>query len=84
MKDCFYLAEKENKQGATEFFVVFGSEDNAVTLAIEDMGELRDHLANRGTSHSQPWSVGAVILLEEYKKIPRAIGFIKPYNSNYR
>ncbi|MFO8035247.1 MAG: hypothetical protein R6U57_01265 [Anaerolineales bacterium] len=84
MKDCLYLAEKENKQRVKEYFVYLGSEDNATTPVFEDMEELRDHLANRGTSHGQPWSMGAVILLEENKKIPREIGFIKPYNSNYR
>jgi hypothetical protein len=68
----------------TEYFVFLGSEDNVVTPAFEDMEVLRDHLANLGTSHGQPWSMSAVILLEEHKKIPREIGFIKPYNSNYR
>jgi hypothetical protein len=68
----------------TEYFVFLGSEDNVPTPAFEDMEELRDHLANLGTRHGQPWSMSAVILLEEYKKIPREIGFIKPYNSNYR
>ena len=83
-EDCFYLREKETKKGVTEYFVFLGSEDNMVTPAFEDMEELRDHLANLGTSHGQPWSMSAVILLEKNKKIPREIGFIKPYNSNYR
>jgi len=84
MEDCFFLGEKENKQGVTEFFVFLGSEDNVVTPAFKDMEELRDHLAHRGTSHGQPWSMSAVILLEANKEIPSEIGFIKPYNSNYR
>ncbi|MFO7944259.1 MAG: hypothetical protein R6U51_08180 [Anaerolineales bacterium] len=67
-----------------EYFVFLGSEDNVVTPAFDGMEELRDHLANRGTGHGQPWSMGAVVLLEEHKKIPREIGFIKPYSSNYR
>ena len=61
-----------------------GSEDNVVTPGFKDMEGLRGHLAHHGTSHGQPWSMGAAILLEEHKKIPREIGFIKPYNSNYR
>jgi len=81
---CFYLGEKENKRGEKEYYVFLGSEGNVVTPVFEDMEELRDHLANRGTSHGQPWSIGALVLLEEHKKIPREIGFIKPYNSNYR
>ncbi|MFO7945080.1 MAG: hypothetical protein R6U51_12350 [Anaerolineales bacterium] len=84
LEDCYYLEEKGNKQGASEYFVYLGSEDNAVTPVFKDMQELMDYLANRGTSHGQPWSMGAVILLEKDKKIPREIGFIKPYNSNYR
>ena len=84
MEGCFYLGEKPTKKGVTEYFVFLGSEDNVVTPAFEDMEELRDHLANLGTSHGQPWSMSAVILLEKNKKIPREIGFIKPYNSNYR
>lgn len=83
-EDCFYLGEKETKKGVTEYFVFLGSEDNVVTPAFEDMEDLRDHLANLGTSHGQPWSMSAVILLEKHKKIPREIGFIRPYNSNYR
>ncbi|MBS3753527.1 MAG: hypothetical protein KGY46_09100 [Anaerolineales bacterium] len=83
-EDCFYLGEKENKRGEKEYYVFLGSADNGVTPAFEDMEELRDHLANLGTSHGQPWSMGAVVLLEKHKKIPREIGFIKPYNSNYR
>jgi hypothetical protein len=79
-----YLGGKETKKGVTEYFVFLGSEDNAVTPAFEDMEQLRDHLANLGTCHGQPWSMSAVILLEKHKKIPREIGFIKPYNSNYR
>ena len=67
-----------------EYFVFLGSGDNAVMPVFEDMEELRDHLANLGTSHGQPWGIGVVVLLEEYKKIPHEIGFIKPYNSNYR
>jgi len=65
-------------------FVFLGNKDNVVTPTFEDKGELRDHLVNRGTSRSQPWSMGAVVLLEGQKKIPREIGFIKHYNSNYR
>ncbi len=61
-----------------------GNPNNPVTPAFKDIEKLRDHLANRGTDHGQPWRMGAVILLEENKKIPREIGFIKPYNSNYR
>ena len=81
---CFYLGKRETKKGVTEYFVYLGSEDNVVTPALEDMEELRDHLANLGTSHGQPWSMSAVILLEKNKMIPREIGFIKPYNSNYK
>ena len=55
-----------------------GSEDNAVKPAFKAMEELRDHLANHGTSHGQPWSMGAVSMLEKHKKIPREIGFIHP------
>jgi len=84
VEDYFYLGEKESKRGGTEYFVFLGSEDNAVTPAFEDMEEMRGYLANRGTRHGQPWSMSAVLLLEEHKKIPREIGFIKPYNSNYR
>jgi len=83
-EDCFYLGEKENKKRAKEYFVFLGSEGNVVTPVFKTMGELRDHLVNRGTDHGQPWSVSAVVLLEENIKIPREIGFIKPYNSNYR
>jgi len=84
MEDCFFLGEKENKQGVTELFVFLGSEDNVVTPAFKDMEELRNHLSNRETIHGQPWNMGAVILLEENKEIPSEIGFINPYNSNYR
>jgi len=58
--------------------VFIGSEDNAVKPAFKAMEELRDHLANHGTSHGQPWSMGAVSMLEKHKKIPREIGFIHP------
>jgi hypothetical protein len=68
----------------TEYFVFLGSEDDMVMPSFENMRELRDPLVNRGTGHVQPWSMGAVVLLEEHKEIPREIGFIKPYNSNYR
>jgi hypothetical protein len=84
LEDCYYLEEKVKNEGVKEYSVYVGGEGNAVTPAFENMEDLRDHLANRGTSHGQPWSMGAVILLEEHKKIPREIGFIKPYNSNYR
>ncbi len=84
MEDCYYLEEKEPKQGIKEYFVYLNADDNVVTSTFEDREELRDHLANRGTSHGQPWSMGAVTLLKENKKIPREFGFIKPVNSNYR
>ncbi|MFO7943112.1 MAG: hypothetical protein R6U51_02260 [Anaerolineales bacterium] len=78
LEDCFYLGENESNRGGKEYFVFLGSEDNAVTPSFEDMEELRDHLANRGAGHGQPWSMGAVVLREEHKTIPREIGFIKP------
>lgn len=84
MEGYFYLGGKENKEGVKEYFVYLGINKNVVTPAFKDIEKLRDHLTNRGTNHGQPWSMGAVILLEENKKIPREIGFIKSYNFNYR
>lgn len=80
-ENCFYLGEKENKKGVKKYFVYLGSEDNAVTPSFEDVGEMRDHLAIRGTTQGHPWSISAVILIEEHKKIPREIGFIQQYES---
>ena len=77
-EDCVYLGEKENKRGEKEYFVFLGSEDNAVTPAFEDMEELRDHLANLGTSHGQPWSISVTILPEANNLISREIEFINP------
>lgn len=64
-EDCFYLKEKETKKGGTEYFLILGSGDNMAMSVFEDMEELKDHLANLETNHGQPWSMSAVILLDE-------------------
>jgi len=51
MEDCYYLGEKESKQGVKDYFFCLNLIENVMTPAFESMEEWRDHLANLGTSH---------------------------------